>query len=526
MKRVINILFFFLVFKSILAGTFIYQNKDQQWVLTDVRSNNHYTAIYCDIFILNDRAGCFDAHDTDKLNSSIYIYGEFGKLNLVSSEFNGDYKPWEVYSQSYEWKYYKKFQRGRVAHAVFYFPRIPAGVDQIGWHFNGGWACEAAPSDKYRTPNFDIKNISIKDNPNLTPHTGWSERQLKQYWATNNPAPIEGIYNFLSTSNSVYWGDVRHKIAIKKNHEQYQIIYLHGSNNAIWKEGELKAIFSPTTSKGIYKIEQWYLDNKMLSTNDLYVDYSADKITIYDVTSHIETIFIKLYPSYEITESDIIHPNTPLPSERDTIKLKGNGSGFFVGSDVVATNYHVVCDAAKIEVVLFNEEGTKRYSAKVWCFDKINDLALLKIEDDKFSKILNIPYEISSSVVDVGTGIYTMGYPMSNIMGQEIKVTDGIISSKSGYEGNIVTYQISAAVQPGNSGAPIFSQQGKLIGIVSSGIAGADNVAYAIKSGYLNNLIQSAPVEIPNILQKKIVTSEFLEQIKLFKPYIVLILVY
>mgnify|MGYP000997548176 CR=1 FL=1 len=71
--------------------------------------------------------------------------------------------------------------------------------------------------------------------------------------------------------------------------------------------------------------------------------------------------------------------------------------------------------------------------------DKANDISLLKIEDDSFMNFPSIPYAIKTSIQDVGTGVFALGYPMSNILGEEIKVTDGIISSKTGYISNICT---------------------------------------------------------------------------------------
>ena len=56
--------------------------------------------------------------------------------------------------------------------------------------------------------------------------------------------------------------------------------------------------------------------------------------------------------------------------------------------------------------------------------------------------------------------MFALGYPMSDILGEEIKVTDGIISSKTGYQGDVVTYQISVPIQPGNSGGPLFDKNG------------------------------------------------------------------
>ena len=72
----------------------------------------------------------------------------------------------------------------------------------------------------------------------------------------------------------------------------------------------------------------------------------------------------------------------------------------------------------------------------------------------------------------------------------EVKLTNGIVSSKSGYRGDVSTYQISAPVQPGNSGGPLFDSKGNVVGIVNAGVPGAENVGYAIKTSYLKNLVE------------------------------------
>lgn len=76
-------------------------------------------------------------------------------------------------------------------------------------------------------------------------------------------------------------------------------------------------------------------------------------------------------------------------------------------------------------------------------------------------------------------------------MGDEIKLTTGVISSKTGFQGDVTLYQISAPIQPGNSGGPLFDKKGNVIGIVSAKHTGAENVGYAIKTLYLRNLVES-----------------------------------
>ena len=119
-----------------------------------------------------------------------------------------------------------------------------------------------------------------------------------------------------------------------------------------------------------------------------------------------------------------------------------------------------------------------------------------------------------------------MGYPMANVLGKEVKITDGIISSRTGYENDAVTYQISAAIQPGNSGGALFDKKGNLVGITNAGIRSADNIGYAIKSSYLINLIDSAPIDIKLPEGSNMAGKELSEIIKAYTPYLALIKIY
>jgi S1-C subfamily serine protease len=71
----------------------------------------------------------------------------------------------------------------------------------------------------------------------------------------------------------------------------------------------------------------------------------------------------------------------------------------------------------------------------------------------------------------VGSNVFALGYPMAlSLMGEEVKFTDGKISSKTGFQGDITTYQISVPIQPGNSGGPLFDYDGNIVGITNAGI--------------------------------------------------------
>ena len=520
-----KLLLLFLSILSVYAVTaqVVYEDKEQRWNITGVVSNDDYTVICCDITILGKKPGCFGAHEIED-HTNIYISGIFGSYKLVEARYEGYYKPWNKYYKVTYWNYYMKQNQNKVAHAYFYFPRVPAGVTNIKWHYHGGVGSGDFKKRDYQCPSFVVNSLEVPNNKNTTPQTSYTEDKLRDLWDNSPASPIEGIYNFISTSNPVYWGSNRHRLAIVKEKDTYKVVYLHGSNKEIWKEGELKGTFTATTTPGLYKVNTWHMENKMLSKADFYLKYHDKRITLYDAKNYIETIFMKLYPENDIKFS--VEDQNKRESKEESKELKGNGSGFFVGKNVVATNNHVVEEANEIKVLIQTASDIKSFPAKVLCADKTNDLALLMIEDRNFQHLSTLPYNIYPRSIDVGTSIFTMGYPMAKLMGSEIKVTDGIISSKTGYEGQISTYQISAPIQPGNSGGPMFDKEGHLVGITSAGIQKADNVGYAIKSSYLYQLMDAAPIDIKDICDKSPRQNNFTEQIKEFAPYIVMILIY
>ena len=124
---------------------------------------------------------------------------------------------------------------------------------------------------------------------------------------------------------------------------------------------------------------------------------------------------------------------------------------------------------------------------------------------------------------EVGEDIFVLGYPMTTTMGSEIKLTNGIISARSGYDGDVALYQISAPIQPGNSGGPLFDKKGNLIGVICAKHTGAENAGYAIKTSYLRNLVES--VADLNILPSKnnISSLELKDQVKQITPFVFLI---
>ncbi|MFA8299067.1 MAG: trypsin-like peptidase domain-containing protein [Hyphomicrobiales bacterium] len=188
----------------------------------------------------------------------------------------------------------------------------------------------------------------------------------------------------------------------------------------------------------------------------------------------------------------------------------------------ILTNEHVIRDKTSIWIDVLEENIKHSYRAQVIRVDDYADLAVLKIDDPRFKGFAQIPYLFSIIGTQVGDVVYSLGYPMIDMQGEEIKVTDGIISSKTGFQNDLRTYQITASIQPGNSGGPIINKSGMVIGIANSGIPDADNVGYAVKSSYIVNLIETiSGVDVPNYPAYGLMS--FSRKIKKLSEFVVLI---
>jgi S1-C subfamily serine protease len=206
--------------------------------------------------------------------------------------------------------------------------------------------------------------------------------------------------------------------------------------------------------------------------------------------------------------------------------VKSTGSGLmFSTSGYIITNNHVIDNSNKITIEMNYKGVVKSYNAVVAQKDIDNDIAVIKIKDETFVPIDPIRYAFKESgAADVGASVFTIGYPFAlSGMGKGAKFTDGKISSKTGYNGAINSYQTSIPVQPGNSGGPIFNDKGEFIGVINSKIMGADNVSYAIKLNYIKNLIELLPDSplFPNDQSIGLSTTE--EKVKVLSEYVVLI---
>lgn len=193
-----------------------------------------------------------------------------------------------------------------------------------------------------------------------------------------------------------------------------------------------------------------------------------------------------------------------------------SGTGFAIGNGYVVTNNHVAGDAKNIKLI----SGEQQFDAHLVATDAHNDISIIKVDDPAFNGRAEIPYPINFNLADVGSHCFLLGYPQPSLLGNEIKYTDGTISSRSGMMNDISTYQISAPATHGNSGGPTFNDKGEVVGILSSGIPSLENVSYSIKASLLFDLLELNNLEDVIMENNKLTNLSLTEKIKVISSYV------
>ena len=170
---------------------------------------------------------------------------------------------------------------------------------------------------------------------------------------------------------------------------------------------------------------------------------------------------------------------------------KSLGTGFFIdGNGYILTNHHVIADHVNPAYkgytsvrVSLRDNPDVEYSAKVVGWDKIYDVALLKLLGHKNENFM-VP-GISGNM-KTGDKIFTIGNPL----GIRYTVTSGIISNR---EIDIFqmgqAFQVDAAINPGNSGGPLIDERGQVVGIVFAGIPQYAGISFAIPFEWVRQTI-------------------------------------
>lgn len=226
--------------------------------------------------------------------------------------------------------------------------------------------------------------------------------------------------------------------------------------------------------------------NDMVSASKL-IDYLEMELTPAE-RSKIQAATRKWTPRIEQLKNNQLQApgiKSPINSNPDS-----SGSGFRVAAGMVITNHHVVD-----QCVLLRVNGD---DAVLQAVDIRSDLALIKVA------ILGPVVFVRSSTQKLGEAITVAGYPLRGFL-SGINVTSGNITSLSGPGGDSRLVQISAPVQPGNSGGPMLDVSGTLLGVVVSKLDALkiaekigdipQNINFAINALVLRSFLDSNGVD-------------------------------
>ena len=199
---------------------------------------------------------------------------------------------------------------------------------------------------------------------------------------------------------------------------------------------------------------------------------------------------------------------SPTPSSAAVSKPKSSGTGFAISTEgIVITNHHVVGNCASVQGLV----NDRLHDASVVAVDEANDLAAVRIASQRIPALT-----LATNQLELGSTITVLGYPLASVLGTDLKATTGIVSSLSGIRGERRNMQISAAVQPGNSGGPVLDDRGAVAGVVVAKLSSkftAENVNFAIRGPLLRSFLEINNIDfLSSTLSRPLAISEIVKK--------------
>ena len=202
----------------------------------------------------------------------------------------------------------------------------------------------------------------------------------------------------------------------------------------------------------------------------------------------------------DICTNPLVVPRLPLPEVAPApvtapapVRIR-SGTGFVVARDRVLTNRHVVEECGRLQ--LRTTDGRTLTAALPTWMDPKRDLALLTVPGDPGPAL---PFR-QNAALRRGEAVVTYGFPLSGMLSSGPALTTGEVNALSGVEDNATLFQISAPVQPGNSGGPLLDRHGHVVGVVVSKLNAQrvaqttgdipQNVNFAIKGAEVQSFLR------------------------------------
>lgn len=197
-------------------------------------------------------------------------------------------------------------------------------------------------------------------------------------------------------------------------------------------------------------------------------------ITLDDPESGRYEIRVGTYSSEEIgTNADVFVTE---------IDARSFGTGFFVTDNHIVTNWHVI-DGANGPVT-GRALGRPEFEAEVVVYNEEDDIALLYTNDrpGSFGTVAFRAYPLAS----IGETVFAFGFPTDGG-----NFTRGEISALTGDDGDLAEFQFTAPIQPGNSGSPLFDDEGRVVGMVTSFQEGRQLANFALRGTLIRVFLDS-----------------------------------
>jgi S1-C subfamily serine protease len=194
-------------------------------------------------------------------------------------------------------------------------------------------------------------------------------------------------------------------------------------------------------------------------------------------------------------------------TKKDQAENGGTGTGFYITNDRVLTNAHVVKGCSAVRIL---QRDSQEHFGRVVARDEQNDLALI----GAVSANHDVP-PLRKGVL-LGESIFVYGFPLSGVLASSGNFTVGHVSALTGLGDDSRSIQISAPVQPGNSGGPVLDRYGNAVGVVVSGYrppdGSAQNINFAIRASAVESFLESNGVRQAKSEYKKALESQEVAQ--------------
>ena len=324
--------------------------------------------------------------------------------------------------------------------------------------------------------NYDLSEKIRIDREKRESMKALERQRIERFYAqvyerlSGDLTPIEGVYKSI---------DLGEKF-------EYDIAVLQSNDN----ERELIGVILSSTDVALSVGSRIFTFEKTAQPNLFFAQYKLKSGESKDnKTALLEggilkmglKSFIKMYPSEgEKRRYEEVNP---------VFDWESSGSGVLINqSGYIVTNNHVATGAKKIRIAFQNDSID--YNAVIVSQNEQNDVAILKIVDERFTS--DLKPVMWSNEFNLGQKVFTLGYPISNKMSDNVKVVDGIVSGQTGRNGALNYFQTTLPVWYGNSGGPCFNAKGEILGLATQILfdkgAKVDNVAYITKTDNILNL--------------------------------------